>query len=76
MNKEIELTLEQDFSLRNFADIVEQMSRRQAQDFLVEQHRLMMVRETMYRHLIKHQWQLDMALPLKQGNQKQLDQET
>jgi hypothetical protein len=76
MHQGIELTLEQDFSLRSFTDIVEQMSRRQAQDFLVEQHRLMMIRETMYRHLIKHQWQLDMALPLKQGNQNQSDQKS
>jgi hypothetical protein len=37
----IELTLEQDLSLRNFADLVQQMSGEQAREFLVEQQRLM-----------------------------------
>jgi hypothetical protein len=55
----IELTLEQDFSLRNFADLVQQMSHKQAQEFLIEQHKLMMLRESMYRDLLKHEWKLD-----------------
>jgi Phycobilisome degradation protein nblA len=59
MDQAIELTLEQDFSLRNFADIVQQMSREQAQAFLVEQHRLMMVQKTMYQEILKHEWKLD-----------------
>lgn len=59
MNQAIELTLEQDFSLRNFADMVQQMSREQAQEFLVEQHRLMMLQKTMYQETLKHEWKLD-----------------
>jgi len=59
MNQTIELTLEQDFSLRNFADMVQQMSREQAQEFLVEQHRLMMLQKTMYQEILKHEWKLD-----------------
>lgn len=59
MKQMIELTLEQDFNLRNFADLVQTMSREQAQEFLIEQHRLMMIRETMYRELLKHEWKLD-----------------
>jgi Phycobilisome degradation protein nblA len=55
----IELTLEQDLSLRNFADMVHQMSREQAQEFLIEQHRLMMVQKTMYQEILKHEWKLD-----------------
>jgi hypothetical protein len=56
----IELTLEQDFSLRNFADMVQQMSREQAQEFLIEQYRLMMVQKTMYQEILKHEWKLDL----------------
>jgi Phycobilisome degradation protein nblA len=63
MHPVIELTLEQEFSLRSFADLVEQMSIEQAKEFLIEQHQLMMVRDTIYRDLIKQQWQLDLDLP-------------
>ncbi|WNZ27863.1 phycobilisome degradation family protein [Leptolyngbya sp. NK1-12] len=59
MDQAIELTLEQDFNLRNFADLVQQMSLEQAQKFLIEQHKLMMLRETMYRDLLKREWKLD-----------------
>ncbi len=59
MNSENELTLEQEFSLRRFATQVERMSREQAQAFLVEQHRHMLVRETMYKELLKQEWKLD-----------------
>lgn len=55
----LELTLEQEFSLRSFADLVQQMSHKQAQKLLIEQHRLMMLRELMYRDLLKHEWKLD-----------------
>lgn len=61
MNQAIELTLEQEFSLRRFADQVQEMSREQAQEFLIEQYRLMMVQEKMYQDLLKHEWQLDIA---------------
>lgn len=56
MNQSAALTLEQEFNLRSFADIVAQMSREQAQEFLLQQHRIMMIRESMYRDLIKQQW--------------------
>lgn len=59
MNQAIELTLEQEFSLRSFADQVQQMSREQAQEFLIEQQRLMMVRDTLYQELLKQEWKLD-----------------
>lgn len=59
MNQAIELTLEQEFSLRGFAAQVQQMSREQAQAFLIEQHRLMLVQKTMYQELLKHEWRLD-----------------
>lgn len=59
MDQTIELTLEQDFSLRNFADLVQRMSREQAQAFLIEQHRLMMIQKTMYQEILKREWKLD-----------------
>lgn len=59
MDQAIELTVEQEFNLRCFADQVQQMSREQAQAFLVEQHRLMMVQKTMYQEILKHEWKLD-----------------
>ncbi len=59
MAKDIELTLEQEFSLRNFTDQVQQMSREQAQEFLILQHKHMMIRETMYKEILKQEWKLD-----------------
>jgi hypothetical protein len=60
MDQLIELTLDQEFSLRLFADQVQQMSREQAQEFLIEQYRLMMVQKTTYQNLLKQEWKLDL----------------
>ncbi len=59
MDQPTELTLEQAFSLRRFADQVEQMSREQAQALLIEQQRLLLLRETLYKNLLLHEWKLD-----------------
>ncbi|MEA5601901.1 NblA/ycf18 family protein [Nostoc sp. UHCC 0252] len=59
MNQPIELSLEQEFSLRTFADLVQQMSREQAQEFLLMLYKQMKVREATYQKLLKHQWKLD-----------------
>ena len=59
MDQVTELTLEQSFSLRRFTDQVEQMSLEQAQAFLIEQYRQMLLRETLYQDLLKQAWQLD-----------------
>jgi len=59
MNQPIELSLEQEFSLRSFADQVQQMSRAQAQEFLLKLYEQMMIRETMYQQFLKHEWKLD-----------------
>ena len=59
MNQPIELSLEQEFSLRSFADQVQRMSREQAQEFLLILYQQMLVRETMYRDFLKHEWRLD-----------------
>ncbi|WP_448265896.1 NblA/ycf18 family protein [Nostoc sp. DSM 114159] len=59
MNQPITLSLEQEFRLRTFADVVQQMSREQAQEFLLMLYKQMIIRETTYQELLKHQWQLD-----------------
>lgn len=59
MNQTIELTLEQEFNLRNFSDQVQRMSLEQAQEFLLFQRRQMMVQEKMYQELLKHEWKRD-----------------
>jgi Phycobilisome degradation protein nblA len=58
--QDIKLTLEQEFSLRNFTDQVQQMSREQAQEFLLLQHKQMMIRERMYQEILKQEWKLDL----------------
>ena len=58
--QDIELTLEQQFNLRNFTDQVRKMSREQAQEFLILQHKHMMIRETMYQEILKQEWKLDL----------------
>ncbi len=59
MNQPIELSLEQKFSHRIFTDQVQQMSREQAQEYLLLLHQQMMMRETMYLQFLKHEWKLD-----------------
>jgi Phycobilisome degradation protein nblA len=59
MNQPIELSLEQEFSLRTFAVQVQQMSREQAQEFLQMLYKHMMIREKTYQELLKHQWEVD-----------------
>jgi len=59
MSQPIELSLEQEFNLRSFADQVQHMSREQAQDFLVNLYKQMMLKETMYKHFLKHEWGLE-----------------
>jgi hypothetical protein len=59
MNRPIELSLEQEFNIRSFSDQVNRMSREQAQEFLVNLYRQMMLKEEMYKHFLKHEWGLD-----------------
>jgi hypothetical protein len=59
----MELTLEQEFSLRCFAEQTQHISREEAQDLLLKQHKLMMLRETMFLEMIRQEWKsnLDFA---------------
>jgi hypothetical protein len=59
MSQPTQLTLEQQFSLRSFETQVARMSREQAQQFLIKLYEQMMLKETMYKHFIKHQWGLE-----------------
>jgi hypothetical protein len=61
VNQPIELSLEQQFSIRSFADQVQHMSREQAQEFLLMLYQQMMIKETMYQHFLKHEWKLDLV---------------
>ncbi len=54
----MQLSLEQQFNLRSFETQVQKMSREQAQDFLVKLYGQMMMRETMYKKFLKHEWGL------------------
>ena len=56
MSEPMELSLEQQFNIRSFETQVRQMSREQAQEFLLKMYEQMMVKENMYKHFLKQQW--------------------
>ena len=75
MNQPMELSLEQQFSIRTFADQVQHMSREQAQEFLLMLYQQMMIKEAMYLHFLKQEWKLDsgaIAHPSKDANREGL----
>ncbi|WP_027269116.1 NblA/ycf18 family protein [Leptolyngbya sp. PCC 6406] len=59
MDDQLSLSLEQQFNLRSFETQVQKMSREQAQDFLVKLYGQMMMRESMYKTFLKHEWGLE-----------------
>jgi Phycobilisome degradation protein nblA len=61
MNQPIKLSLEQEFSLRSFADQVQYMSLEQAQAFLLKLYEQMLIQETTYKELLKQEWKLDLG---------------
>jgi len=64
MNQTIKLTLEQEFRLREFACKVRQMSLDQAQAFLIDQHRSMLIQKVIFQQLLKDEWNLDADVDL------------
>jgi hypothetical protein len=56
MDHAFQLSMEQEFSIRSFADQVQHLSREEAQDFLVNLYRQMMMKETMYKHFLAQEW--------------------
>jgi Phycobilisome degradation protein nblA len=59
MSKSFDLSLEQQFNIRSFEHQVRDMSREQAQEFLVNLYRQMVLQENSYKTLLKHQWGID-----------------
>jgi Phycobilisome degradation protein nblA len=55
MNTPVQLSLEQQFNVRAFSEQVKDLSREQAQDFLVDLYRQMMIKETMYKGFLMQQ---------------------
>lgn len=55
----VELSLEQQFSVRSFEHQVQGMSREQALEFLVKLYVQMMLQEKSYKELLKQQWGLE-----------------
>lgn len=70
-NQPVELSLEQQFSIRSFEAQVQQMSREQAQDFLVKLYEQMITREAMYQTFLKHKWGLEPMYNPNQGSQNE-----
>ena len=56
MNYPEQLSLEQEFDFRRFADQVSTLSPEQARDLSLELYRQMMVKDNLYRELLKDFW--------------------
>jgi Phycobilisome degradation protein nblA len=52
----IELTTEQQFSIRAFQLQIQDMTQEQALSFMVELYTQMILKEAYYKDLLKHQW--------------------
>ena len=56
MNYSEQLSLEQEFNLRRFADQVRTLSPEQAQDLSLELYRQMMLKDNLYQEILKDYW--------------------
>ncbi len=56
MNYPEQLSLEQEFDFRKFADQVRTLSSEQAQDLSLELYRQMMIKDNLYREILKDCW--------------------
>lgn len=56
MNESFELTLEQEFRQRKFADRVKTMSEEQVRQLAIELYGQMMLKENYYKELIGRDW--------------------
>ena len=56
MNYFEQLSLEQEFSLRRFADQVRTLTPEQAQDLSLELYRQMMIKDNLYEDILKDYW--------------------
>ncbi|MCT7971193.1 NblA/ycf18 family protein [Laspinema olomoucense] len=55
----MQFNLEQQFKLRAFETQVEKMSLEQAQFFLNELYKQMIVKDALYHQLLKHEWNIE-----------------
>ena len=58
MAESFQLSLEQKFELRAFADRVQSLSQEEAHEHLVNLYELMIKKESMYKHFLKQEWGL------------------
>ncbi|MBE9168472.1 NblA/ycf18 family protein [Pleurocapsales cyanobacterium LEGE 06147] len=56
MNQPLNLTLEQEFNQRLFADQVQRLSREEAQEMLIMLHEHMMLKDNVYKALLSQDW--------------------
>ncbi len=56
MNYSEKLSLEQEFSLRRFADQMRTLSPEQVQDLSLELYRQMMLKDNLYEEMLKDYW--------------------
>jgi hypothetical protein len=59
MNQPLNLTLEQEFNQRLFADQVQHLSREEAQEMLIILHEHMMLKDNVYKMLISDNWEIN-----------------
>ncbi|MEO0012037.1 MAG: Phycobilisome degradation protein nblA [Cyanobacteriota bacterium] len=58
MSENNTLTIEQKFHLRKIADQTKSLSQQQAQELIVELQRQMMMKDNLFKQLIKHEWRI------------------
>lgn len=64
MSDPVKLSLEQEFNLNKFASQVKHLSPQQAKELLVELNRQMMVKDNLYRDILKKAWSIDSPPPM------------
>jgi hypothetical protein len=62
MDRQTKVTLEQEFDIRKFGLLVQQMNREQAQDCLVDLYEQMLVKDNLYKSLLKYAWGIEPLL--------------
>jgi hypothetical protein len=60
MNQPLNLTLEQEFNQRIFADRVQHLSRQEAQEMLIILHEHMMLKDNVYKALLSQDWEREL----------------
>ncbi|MGB8698720.1 MAG: NblA/ycf18 family protein [Thermosynechococcaceae cyanobacterium] len=63
MDHTFELSMEQEFGIQSFSVQVQNLSREEAQDFLVKLYRQMVMKETMYKHFLAQEWGIGSSKP-------------